>query len=92
MITLGSLGALIGVITFVSAIVLSLARTVWLVAAMKAQLDLLEKEMREHAANSNLHRNPDSEARWTRLEKSIESLTALINDIRAHLPNGGKTL
>lgn len=90
MITLGSLGALIGVLTFVSAIVLSLARTVWLVAAMKAQLDLLEREMREHVANSSLHRNPDSEARWTRLEEAIKSLTDLVNDVRAHLPNGGK--
>lgn len=90
MITLSSLGALIGVLTFVSAIVLSLARTVWLVAAMKAQLDLLEREMREHVANSSLHRNPDSEARWTRLEEAIKSLTDLVNDVRAHLPNGGK--
>lgn len=90
MITLGSLGALIGVLTFVSAIVLSLARTVWLVAAMKALLDLLEREMREHVANSSLHRNPDSEARWTRLEEAIKSLTDLVNDVRAHLPNGGK--
>ncbi|TXH40731.1 MAG: hypothetical protein E6Q97_39000 [Desulfurellales bacterium] len=90
MITLSSLGALIGVLTFVSAIVLSLARTVWLVAAMKAQLDLITRELREHIANSSLHRNPDSEARWDRLEKAIESLTTLVNDIRTHLPNGGK--
>lgn len=90
MITLNSLGALLGVLSFVSAIVLTLARTVWLVASMKAQLDRLESELREHIANSSLHRNPDSEARWDRLEKAIEGLTNLVNDIRAHLPNGGK--
>ena len=49
-------------------------------------MDELEKEFRSHTESTTLHRNPDSEARWTRLEETLKELTSTVNDIRANLP------
>ena len=82
MITLGSLNALLGVIGFVSAIVLALGRTVWMVAELKTDLAQLKADLNKHLADSSLHRNPDSEARWLRLESTLDQLQKNIADIR----------
>lgn len=82
---LKELGSIITLLGFTGSVVLVLARSVWLTAQVKEKVDRIDADFRSHIEASHLHRNADSEARWKRLEDSIDSLTKMMNDIRAEL-------
>lgn len=81
-ITLSSVVTLLG---FVGAIVLTLGRALWLIARIEKQVEQLEADVRKHFESTQLHRNPDSEDRWKRLEEAIDSLSRMVSDIRVEL-------
>lgn len=91
MITLNGLGALVGILGFVSAVVLALARTVWLTAQMKAEFEALKTSVLQHVSDSSLHRNPDSEARWNRQQAALDQIQLDITNIKValNIKNGG---
>lgn len=86
-----NLGSVVALITLVGSIVLTLGRSLWLVAEVKSDLDKIEKELLQHVQSTSLHRNADSEARWERLESKIDKLEEqLAKVLQAIANNGGK--
>lgn len=83
----------LGLVSFVGAIVLTLARGLWLIARIEEQVkkqseDLADarREFHDHVESNHLHRNPDSEARLQRMETTLDAVQTTVNDIRAALP------
>lgn len=74
-----SLNTAITLLSFVGAIVLTLGRALWLIARIEKQVERIEAELREHLESSTLHRTPDSESRWVRIETKLDRLEEQLN-------------
>lgn len=67
-------GNLQSIATLLVMITLAVARTMWTSSEVKKKVDAVDSKLNLHIENPALHRNPDSERRWERVEKQLDRI------------------